>query len=59
MGDIVIAELSDRLGLVCKVYFREGNKVRLVSENRRYDTIVTDEGNLKAACKVIGAIRKR
>ncbi len=57
-GDIVFVELSDRLGPMCKVYFRDGDKVRLVSENRKYQTIYTTIDRIKTIYKVIGAVKE-
>ncbi len=56
-GNLVIAELNDRIGALCKFYFCEGDNIRLSSNNRVYSPIKTKSDNLRWIYKVIGKIK--
>lgn len=55
-NSLVLAELLDRIGAICKLYLQEETQIRLSSLNRKYEPIITSPENIRWAYKVIGVV---
>lgn len=57
-GKVCLAELCNRMGAVCKVFFPENEQIRLTSLNEKYEPILVRRNEIKWAFKVISVIKQ-
>ncbi len=57
-GCVVLAELADHVGAMCKIFFRDGDQIRLTSANRKYDPMISSSDKLLWAFQVVAAIKR-
>jgi len=58
-GQIALVEMTDRVGVTCKIIFRERNSVRLSPLNRDAETASMGPEKIRFAFRVIGVVRQR